>query len=96
MSKRLSHWLLAVITSSLFMVQPTLAAEGGGQLASVQWLEKNLKRDDVLIIDASPAKLHSAGHIPGAVNVDVFSFGGREIPTAEMERRIQSWGVSRG
>jgi thiosulfate/3-mercaptopyruvate sulfurtransferase len=97
MSKRLSHWLLAVITSGLFMAQPALAAEGGnGQLVSVQWLEKNLKRDDVLIIDASPAKLHSAGHIPGAVNVDVFSFGGREIPAVEMEQRIQSWGVSPG
>ena len=97
MSKSLSHWLLAVITGSLFVVQPALAAEGGnGQLASVQWLEKNLQRDDVLVIDASPTKLHSAGHIPGAVNVDVFSFGGRESTAAEMERRIQSWGVSPG
>ena len=97
MRKGLIQWLLVVIASSLFMVQPALAAEGSdGRLVSVQWLEKNLKRDDVLVIDASPAKLHSAGHIPGAVNVDIFSFGGREIPAAEMERRIQSWGVSRG
>ncbi len=48
------------------------------------------------MLDASPAKLHAAGHIPGAVNVDIFSFGGREVPVAEMERRIQSWGVSPG
>jgi thiosulfate/3-mercaptopyruvate sulfurtransferase len=96
MREGLSHWLFVLIAGSLFIVQPALAAEGrNGQLVSVQWLEKNLKRDDVLIIDASPAKLHSAGHIPGAVNVDIFSyFGGREIPVAEMERRIQSWGVS--
>lgn len=60
-------------------MQPALAADGGnGPLASVQWLEKNLKRDDVLLIDASPGKMYSAGHIPGAVNVDLFSFGGRE------------------
>ena len=97
MSKGLSHWFWVVITASLFMVQPAMAAEGNsGQLVSVQWLEKNLERDDVLLLDASFAKMYSAGHIPGAVNVDVFSFGGREIPAAEMERRIQSWGVSAG
>ncbi|TAN53155.1 MAG: hypothetical protein EPN19_09815 [Betaproteobacteria bacterium] len=96
MSREMSHWFLALI-ASLSMVQPALAAEGnGGQLVSVQWLEKNLKRDDLLLIDTSPAKLHSAGHIPGAVNVDLFSFGGREAPSAEMQRRIQSWGVADG
>jgi thiosulfate/3-mercaptopyruvate sulfurtransferase len=97
MSKGLGHWLLALVAGSLFMVQPALAAEGrSGQLVSVQWLEQNLKRDDVLVIDASPGKLHAAGHIPGAVNVDIFTFGGREVPAAEMERRIQSWGVADG
>ena len=97
MAKDLTHWFLVVITSSLFMAQPAVAAEGSkDQLVSVAWLEKNLQRDDVLVIDASPAKLHAAGHIPGALNVDLFSFGGREVPAAEMERRIQSWGVSPG
>ena len=97
MSKSLSYWLLLVITGSLSMVQPALAAEGSnGQLVSVQWLKENLNRGDVRLLDASPAKLYSAGHIPGAVNVDVFTYGGREIPAAEMERRIQSWGVSAG
>ena len=96
MSKRLIHWVLLVITSSLFMVQPALAAQGGGQLVGVQWLEKNLGRDDVLLLDASPAQMYSKGHIPGAVNVDVFSFGGRQLSAAGMERLIQSWGVSAG
>ena len=96
MSKRLSHWLWVVI-SSLLMVQPALAAEGSnGQLVSVQWLENNLKRDDLLLLDASPGQVYSANHIPGAVNVDVFSFGGRETSAAETQRRIQSWGVSAG
>ena len=96
MSKGLSHWFWAVITSSLLLIQPAMGAEGADPLVSVQWLGKNLKRDDLLLIDASPAKLYAAGHIPGAVNVDLFSFGGREVPVAEMERRIQSWGVSAG
>jgi thiosulfate/3-mercaptopyruvate sulfurtransferase len=94
MRKGLTHWLLVVIASSLLNVHAVAANGSNGQLVSVQWLAENLKRDDVLVIDTSPPKLHSAGHIPGAVNVDLFSFGGREIPAAEMERRIQSWGVS--
>src|SRR5258708_5466371 len=98
MGNGLIHRLLVVIASVVFMVQPALAADSGkGHLASVQWLEKNLGRDDVLLIDASPPQMYSAkGHIPGAVSVDVFSFGGRPLSPAEMERLIQSWGVSAG
>ena len=96
MSKSLIHWLMAVATGLLFL-QPATAAEATtGQLVSVQWLEKNLKRDDLLLIDASFAKMHAAGHIPGSVNVDVFTFGGRQLSAAEMEKLIQSWGVSAG
>lgn len=87
--------LLAAIVASLFIVHSAPAAErNGSHLVSVAWLEQNLRRDEVVVIDASPAKLHAAGHIRGAVNVDLFAFGGREVPLAEMERRIRSWGVS--
>jgi len=97
MSKSLNHWLLAIIASTLYLLQPAVAAAGGGNpLVNVDWLDKSLKRGDLLVIDASPGKLHAAGHIPGAVNVDVFTFGGRQIPVAEMEKLIQSWGVSPG
>ncbi len=97
MSKALNYWIGVVVASGLLMLQPALAsADGRGNLVSVKWLEENLKRDDVLVIDASPGQLFAAKHIPGAVSVDVFSFGGREIPPAEMEKRIQSWGVSNG
>jgi 3-mercaptopyruvate sulfurtransferase SseA len=96
MSKRLIRWLLVVVTSGLFMAQPALAADRSN-LTNVEWLAKNLGRDDVLVLDASPAQMYAAkGHIPGAVNVDVFSFGGRQLSVAEMERLIQSWGVSPG
>ncbi len=97
MSKSLNHWLWVVMAGSVLLVQPALAAkDGNGPLASVPWLERNLNRDDVLVIDASPGKLHAANHIPGAVNVDVFSYGAEDTPLAEKERRIQSWGVSPG
>ena len=96
MSNAFRRWLLALFAGSLFLLQPILAAAGGGQLVNVQWLQENLKRDDVLVLDTSPGKLHAAGHIPGAVNVDVFSYGGREIPAAQKEKLIQSWGVDTG
>jgi len=97
MSKRLGSWFMVLIALCLPMAQPAVAAQGGsGQLVGVDWLEKNLQRGDVLLIDASPGRAHAAGHIPGAVNVDVFTFGGREMGVADMERLIQSWGVSAG
>jgi 3-mercaptopyruvate sulfurtransferase SseA len=95
MSKGIGHWLLVVLASSLFLVQPAVAAvDGKGRLVDVPWLEQNLKRSNVLLLDASPGPLHAKGHIPGAVNVDVFTFGGRAMSAAEMEKLIRSWGVS--
>ena len=97
MSNALKVWFWIVV--GLYgLMMPTLSAADdiGGNLVSVQWLEKNLARGDLLLIDASPAPLHAMKHIAGAVNVDVFSFGGRETLAAEMEKRIQSWGVSKG
>ena len=91
MTKRVMHWLLAIAAVS-FVVQ--VNAAGGGNLVTAEWLAKNLDRGDVYVIDASPTKLHAAGHVPGAVNVDVFSFGALEMTPAQMERLIQSWGVS--
>jgi 3-mercaptopyruvate sulfurtransferase SseA len=97
MSKSLNHWLLAIVATTLYFVQAAAAAAGAGNpLVSVEWLDKGLKRGDLLVIDASPGRLHAAGHIPGAVNVDVFTFGGRQVSAAEMEKLIQSWGVSPG
>lgn len=97
MSKKSGYWLVAALCVCLFMLPQAVATEGiNGNLVSVQWLEMNLSRDDVLVLDASPPPLHAAKHIPGAVSIDVFSFGGRDVPAAEMERRIQSWGVSTG
>jgi 3-mercaptopyruvate sulfurtransferase SseA len=95
MLKVLKHGFLLLIASCVLLVQPSLAADGiKGNLVSVSWLEKNLGRQDVLLIDASPAQVYGAKHIPGALNADVFSFGGREVSAAEMEQRLQSWGVS--
>ena len=88
MSKALQYCLLALVALS----QGALAAP----LVTAEWLAANLQRPDLVVIDASPPRQHAAAHIPGAVNVDIFGFFGRELPAAEMERRIQSWGVGAG
>ncbi|MDO9091735.1 MAG: rhodanese-like domain-containing protein [Rubrivivax sp.] len=72
------------------------AAASQGRLVSVDWLKQNLARADVLVLDASPAPLHRKQHIPGAVVADIFTFGPREVPPAQMEARMRSWGLSPG
>ena len=96
MSMFLSRCFFILIACIFFIPQAATAAElGRGNLVSVQWLEQNRTRDDILLIDASPGQLYAAKHIPGAVSVDVFSFGGREQSAADMEQRFRSWGVSK-
>jgi 3-mercaptopyruvate sulfurtransferase SseA len=75
-----------------------MAAERSeGRLVNVQWLEKNLKDPDILVLDASSAQIYAAKHIPGALSVDLLSwYGLREIPVADMEKLFQSWGISAG
>ena len=68
MTKRMIHWVLAAIAAVSFVVQASAA--GAGSLVAAEWLGKNLDRGDVLVIDASPTKLHAAGHIPGTAFPD--------------------------
>jgi len=97
MSKVSKYGFLLAVAGCLLLAQPLMAAEGiKGNLVDVQWLEKNLKNADVLILDASPAKNYTAQHIPGAVSVDIMAYGLPETPAAEMEKRYQSWGISSG
>jgi 3-mercaptopyruvate sulfurtransferase SseA len=97
MFERAWNWIVVLAASCLLVGEPAVAAEGGtSRLASVSWLQGVLQRDDVLVLDASPAQLYAAKHIPGAVNADVFAFGGREVPLAEMQGRIQAWGIGPG
>jgi 3-mercaptopyruvate sulfurtransferase SseA len=63
-------------------------------LVTPAWLEAQRTKGDILLIDASPRQLFSVKHIAGAVNVDVFSYGGRSLSPAEMEPILQSWGTS--
>ncbi len=101
MNEKFVRWagalqMLALMISLLTLLTAQAAETIKGPLVSAPWLAKNLARADVLLIDASPGQLYATKHIPGAINVDVFSFGGRETLAAEMEQRIRSWGISPG
>jgi hypothetical protein len=97
MSKASRYRLFFAAVICLLLAPPLAAAEGiKGHLVSVDWLESHLKDPEVLVLDASPSPMYAAQHIPGAVNVDLFTYGGREVPISEMEQRFQSWGISAG
>lgn len=94
-----ASWYSFMLVITHYMLQPQLlkADEGiKGNLVSVNWLQKNLKNTDVVLLDASPSQIYTAKHIPGAINHDIFSYGAREMPAAEIEKRYQSWGISPG
>ena len=83
------------IFSSLLLSQPLTETEWiKGNLVSVNWLEKNLKNHEVLILDASQPQQYSLQHIPGAINADFMSYGVKEVSAGEIQERFQSWGIS--
>jgi 3-mercaptopyruvate sulfurtransferase SseA len=89
--------ILTAVIGFLFLARPATAEEGvQGRLVSAAWLQRNLNQAGLLVLDASPAQAYAAGHIPGAVSVDIFVYGVPEAPVSEMEKRFQSWGVSQG
>jgi len=98
MSKILKYSFLLAVAGCLLLAQPLMAAAGiEGNLVNVKWLEKNLKNADLLILDASPAQVYAAKHIPGAVSVDIYTwYGFQEMPVSDMEKLCQSWGISPG
>ena len=94
MSVILRYCALAALIIGSTLVQPAVAADGSRHLVTAAWLQQHL--NDVLVLDASPAQMHAGRHIPGAVNADLFSYGVQEGAVADMERRLQSWGISPG
>jgi len=86
-----------VLAGSLLPAQPLRTAEGvTGSLVTANALARHLGDTDVVILDASPAQVYAAKHIPGALSVDLFTFGLPDASAVEMEKRFQSWGISSG
>ena len=70
-------------------------------LISVKELEQELGKSDLLLIDARTFREYSDGHIPGAVNLDLFAFhwndtskGGLEAFQSQAEKTLSFAGVS--
>lgn len=82
MSQNRYLWIPIVLIMSLILVQCGNRSEpldlpssdqymNGNVLVPPRWLEENLAREDVLVVDMRPKELYSQAHIPGAVNVPV-------------------------
>lgn len=87
---------IALMFLSVTLIAHSLHAKekGRGNLVTVDWLNKNLKNTDLILLDASPAQVYAAKHIPGAISYDIFTYGVQELPVEEIEKRYQSWGIS--
>jgi 3-mercaptopyruvate sulfurtransferase SseA len=103
---RCARWLAAALTGALVAMAPAqaqtvppaaaAAAAPTGPLVSARWLKDNLARLDPVLIDASGAQAYGAGHIPGAINVDIYATATQRHSRAGMEKMLQAWGVSPG
>lgn len=94
--KSIWHALLGSAIASICLLAVPFAQANPRPLVDAAWLQQALATGDVLVLDAQPGKLHEAGHIPGAVHVDLFSYRPDEADAQAIQRRIQSWGVSPG
>src|SRR5690606_113669 len=73
MFKRFKSWAATLAAVTLTAAAASGAANAStSNLVDAQWLQENLGNPDILLLDASPAKLYQEGHIPGAHSV---SFG---------------------
>jgi len=97
-TSRKRQWRNFIVVICILLLAQTLNAGDGinGNLVNVEWLHSNLNNPDVVILDASPAKIFNSKHIPGAINVDFFTYGSQEGSSAEIEKLYQSWGISPG
>jgi thiosulfate/3-mercaptopyruvate sulfurtransferase len=65
-------------------------------LVSAEWLQANISRDDVIVIDASSPQRFEVKHIPNAIKANVFMLGSRDVTAAHMEQLVRSWGMNPG
>ncbi len=78
----------------------TMPANDGRLLVNVSWLHDHLEDSELVVVDARPPHAYQAGHLPGAVNLDVYAIRARssvpeDVATfdREVEQKIRSIGV---
>ena len=100
MSTRLKFCFLLAIAGCLLAQPLRAAAEEGvrGNLVDANWLAKNLKNPDLVILDASP-ETYAKKHVPGALGAniyDLFAYGFGGISNAKVQEVFESWGIGPG
>lgn len=87
---------LLLLCMSMLLFSTVLNASDGKRerLVTSEWLQQHLGDPGLVILDASPATVYTGNHIPGAINYDIFTYGVKEFPVEEIEKRYQSWGIS--
>ena len=66
---RKMRWLKMVMVIVLLLLPLTVMARDIDPIVSTDWLQKNLKNQELVIVDLRKVEEYKAGHIPGAVNV---------------------------
>lgn len=90
------HGVLAFLglCTALLSAPAQADSDPRGPLVTAAWLQRNLAA--VTVLDASFTSQHRAGHIPGAINADLYRYGVTAPTPAVMEQRLRSWGLSPG
>lgn len=77
-----------------------LPADGGRLLVDVSWLQDHRDDPGLVLVDARPPHAYQSGHIPGAVNLDVYAIRARTSEPEdvaafdrEVEQKLRSIGV---
>ncbi len=96
LSSRFWALVLAAVLTWAGVSQAASANGAPGRLVSVEWLQGQLSRADLMVLDASSPGAHRKQHIPGAQPAGLFTFGPREVSAAQMESRLQRLGVNPG
>lgn len=65
----LKIFAIIVAVLSLMTMAAPLMARDIDPIVSAQWLEDNLAKDQLVIVDIRKVEEYKAGHIPGAVNI---------------------------
>lgn len=95
--KRLCRGLLPATAGLLLLSAGAQAHAATSPLVDAAWLRQALaSAQPPLVLDASPTRLHAAGHIPGAVNADFYRYGSNELDATGMQARLRSWGLGQG
>jgi thiosulfate/3-mercaptopyruvate sulfurtransferase len=66
------------------------------ELATADWLAKNIEQGDVVLIDTRPAAEYWSGHIPGARHIDpsLFAIPRTDAPSLARLHAILAWSLS--